>query len=327
MGQDGGYQTTIDKLYNLHKAQGFLREEEALNLMTADGVSLVGISRVTDKLIDMGVIFSDKPNEPKNADDNDRAQSDYKTIFREALDISPGLKFFVNYVRNVRSPQNREWQILIPQVRNGNAYAFSRLFDMYSRVIIKIALRFHKEGSIELDDAVQEGSMGLIHAIRQFNASINGNFGSYAPLWIQQYIQRAIADKGRAIRLPVHLTEDLKKLQQYENKSYGVLDEMLSIDALLEEKPDFDIIGTDNDVNEIVERHILKSEIAKIMMQFSQKERHILCLRYGLIDGKEHTLKEISEIYGVTRERIRQIEKKMLQKFRFRSRHLKGFWQ
>jgi RNA polymerase primary sigma factor len=320
--QKSSHQDTIRKLYNLYKEQGFLREEEALNLMSANGISLVGVSRITAKLVDMGVIFADE------SDDVDRAQTDYESIFKEALTISPGLRFFIDYTRVVRPPQAREWQMLMPQMKSGNVYAFNRLFDMYLRVVIKIALRFHNEGNIELDDAIQEGAMGLIRAIRQYDASKHGNFGSYAPLWVQQYINRAIADKGRTIRLPVHALESMKKEQQEKHTLAGVFKDTLSLDALLEDNSDFDVIDENGDVEETVEKYALREEIIAVLSQLTKKEQDILCLRCGLIGDRECTLEEIGEIYNVTRERIRQIESKALRKLRhpIRSDRLRVFW-
>ncbi|MBS3887410.1 MAG: sigma-70 family RNA polymerase sigma factor [Dethiobacter sp.] len=358
MGQTGGYQTTIEKLYALYKAQGFLREEEALALMTADGVSLVGINRVTDKLLDMGVIFSDGASVRVALDDSnfesDRAQLDYESVFCEALEIAPELKMFVDYIRRVRPPQNREWQMLIPQMRSGNEYAFNRLFDMYLRVVVNIALRFHKDEGIELEDAIQEGAMGLIRAIRQFDTSIHGVMGSYFPLWIQQYISRAVADKGRVIRLPVHAVESLRtilqkkerlaELNEYEptlldlseatglsiNTIENLLvasQETLSLNSLIENDPDFDIVDTKDDIEEIITELSMRDEIQEALSALSDRERHILYLRYGFIDDKEHTLEEISDVYGVTRERVRQIEAKALRKLQHpsRSKRLKVF--
>ena len=351
MGQTGGYQSTLEKLYALYKEHGFLCEDETLEMIAADGVSLVGINRITNKLIDMGVIFANASHardgiDISETDENDRAQLDYESVFHEVLVIVPELKGLIDFVRKVRPPKNREWQTLIPQLNSGNQYAEARLFNMYLRVVINIALRFHKDEGIELDDAIQEGAMGLLRAIRQYDSSIHGNLGSYLPLWIRQYISRAIADKGRTIRLPVHILEDLKKIQQHKQhlaKKYGrepytselaqatelsadvinnILNfsrETISIDSLLEDEPDFDIATADSTFDKVIE-YTLRDEIKSVLSTISDRERSIICLRFGMVGDREYTLEEIGEMYGVTRERIRQIEAKAQRRLRHPSR-------
>ena len=146
------------------------------------------------------------------------AQIDYDSVYEEILNISPGQERFVNYLREIRPPQYREWQQLITQMSSGNDFAYNRLFEMYLRVVFRIALHYAKDENIELDDAIQEGSIGLLRAIKQFDSSRHGNFGSYLSMWIQQYICRAIADKGRAIRIPVHMLETIEKIRISEKK-------------------------------------------------------------------------------------------------------------
>ena len=350
MGQASGYQATIERLYALYQEQGFLCEKEALALMTADGVTLVGINRVTDKLIDMGVVFYDASLD----ESDDYSQLDYETIFREALEISPELKPLINYIRETRPPQWREWQILIPQMNSGNDYAFNRLFDMYLRIVVNIALRFCKDSVIELDDAIQEGVMGLMRAIKQFDIGIHGALASYVPLWVQQHISRAVADKGRVIRLPVHVVANLSKIHQTQRQltvltgnapsTYKLAEEtglpvgtietllnasqeIMSLESLIEDDADFDIVDINSDVFEIINKKSMKEQLYGVLGTITPREEHILHLRYGMEDGEEHTLEDIGDIFGVTRERVRQIEEKALRKLRHpsRSRKIKDF--
>ena len=357
MEQISRHQTVVEKLYALYLEKGFLREEEALDLMSANGITLVGINRVTDRLVALGVIFSDD----SNIDDDeytDRAQMNYESLFREVLDISPEQKSLINYIREVRPPQNREWQSLITQMNSGNEYAFNRLFDMYLRVVVRIALRFYKDSGFELDDAIQEGSMGLIRAIKQYDGSKHGNLGSYLPLWIQQYINRAIADKGRTIRIPVHAFELIQKIRKNQiilSDQNGREPSLAEIAAISEMTCDAvmklleatrETVSLDNMIetecgqmaldkfystisfDEDIDRNILIEQVQKVLSTLTDREQHIMTLRYGLSDGRERTLEEVGGVFSVTRERIRQIEAKALKKLRHRSRaqYIKDFF-
>jgi RNA polymerase primary sigma factor len=345
MGQVGGHQATVEKLYALYKEKGFLREEEALAVMTADGVSLVGINRVTDKLIALGVIFADD-SLAEDEEETDRAQTDYEALFIEVLEISPGQQILIDYIRNVRPPQNREWRPLITQMNSGNEYAFNRLFDMYLRVVVKIALRISKENDFELDDAIQEGSMGLIRAIRQYDGSKHGNLGSYLPLWIQQYIGKAVADKGRTIRLPVYAYEIVVRLNQSRRTledrlgrepSYAEIaaeastsvetaiklleatQEPVSLDALFEGETDEEYIFKHFSIPSFEEKsdnNFLAELVRTTLQTLPDREAKVLSLRFGLYDGQERTLEEVGAVFNVTRERVRQIEAKALRRLR-----------
>jgi RNA polymerase primary sigma factor len=356
MGQAGGHQTTVEKLYAIYTEQGFLREEEALSVMSAVGVSLVGINRVTDRLMELGVIFSDDAISDDD-EDNDRAQTDYEAIYAEILEIAPGQRVLVDYIHDVRPPQNREWRPLITQMNSGNEYAFGRLFDMYLRVVVKIALRFHKYEGFELDDAIQEGSMGLIRAIRQYDSSRHGNLGSYLPLWIQQYISRAVADKGRTIRLPVHTYEIVQRLKTSRKKLYDMAgiepsyakiaedagtsmetamklieatQEPVSLENILENDDNEEIIFKYFSIPSFEEEMVdasLAEKLRELLSTLTSKEARVLSLRFGLDDGRERTLEAVGGIFRVTRERVRQIEDKALRKLRHPSRvkHITDF--
>jgi RNA polymerase primary sigma factor len=355
MGQVVGHQVTVEKLYALYKRQGFLREDEALSAMSADGVSLVGINRVTDRLIALGVIFAD--DSVADDEDNDRAQIDYDAICAEILEISPGQQILIDYIRNVHPPQNREWRSLVTQMNSGNEYAFNRLFDMYLRVVVKIALRFHKDEGFELDDAIQEGSMGLIRAILQYDGGRHGNLGSYLPLWIQQYISRAVADKGRTIRLPVHVYEAVQRLKASRNRLYDAtgiepsyaeiaaaaeisaetaiklfktMPESVSLENLFENEENEEIIFKYFSLPSFEEEMVDASTAEKLqdlLCTLKEREARVLSLRYGLYDGRERTLEEVGSYFDVTRERVRQIEDKALRKLRHpsRAKHITDF--
>jgi RNA polymerase primary sigma factor len=229
---------------------------------------------------------------------------------------------------------------------------------MYLRVVVRIALRFHKDEGFELDDAIQEGSMGLMRAMRQYDSSRHGNLGSYLPLWIQQYISRAVANKGRTIRLPAHAYEIVQRLKQCRAKLYKktgiepsyaeiaagaettvettiklmeVMQEPVSLEKIFENEENnegiiikyFSITSFEDD---LVDAELAK-KLQELLPTLTDREARILSLRFGLHDGKERTLEEVGTVFGVTRERVRQIEDKALRKLRHPSRvkHITDF--
>ena len=185
--------------------------------------------------------------------------------------------------------------------------------------------------------------------LKQFDPSQHGNLGSYLPLWIQQYISRAIADKGRTIRLPVHMLETVEKIQKSKEKLTALHGsepcfELLSVETdipngQLEQivsiiKNTSDLLSTEELANDISEDSILNRnensysidddvlyiflcrDLAKIMQTLKPREAKVLAMRFGLLNGVEHTLEEIGIEFAITRERVRQIETKALEKMR-----------
>jgi len=347
IGSTGIHQAITHKLYSLYKQKGYLREDEALDLMTSENTSLVGINRITCKLIEMGVIFTENSSSEEN--EYDRAQVDYDSVYKEILSISPGQKSFVNYLREIKPPQHREWQQLVKQMSSGNHYAYNRLFEMYLRVATRIALRYAQDENIELDDAIQEGAMGLMRAIKQFDMNQHGNFGSYLSLWIQQYINRAVADKGRTIRIPVHLFEAFEKIRKSKEKLIALhgdephlellsieteipikqmeqivsiirsTSDLLSIEELINDTREVSVINCNENsylIDDDVACIFLRRDLVEIMQTLKPRELKVLSMRFGLLDGLEHTLEEIGVEFQITRERVRQIEAKALRKMR-----------
>jgi RNA polymerase primary sigma factor len=349
----GSHQVIVDKLYDLYQSRGFVREEEALDLMEVHDLSLPEIERVTGTLIGMGVIFAeDSPTEDE--DDEDRTRTDYESIFSEILSISPGQRTFIDFIRDIRAPQWREWINLMPQAKAGNSYATNRLFEMYLRVVVRLALNFYKNEGYELDDLIQEGAIGLLSAISHYNDSKHESFVSYFPTWVMQFMIRAIMNKKSTIRLPVHVQESLRKLVSsiaeikqglncepsppelalktgmtlekfQEMQTY--LEEPISIETFEQEDGDgfiwYGIVDIDSQSPiEMVYESLRKNCIESELKALSDRESSILSMRFGLDDGQERTLEEIGCFYNVTRERIRQIETRALHKLQY-SAHTK----
>jgi RNA polymerase primary sigma factor len=251
---------------------------------------------------------------------------------------------------------------LAKRIEKGDNEARNILARSNLRLVVSIAKKYvGRSPDLTLLDLIQEGNLGLFRAVDKFDWKKGYKFSTYATWWIRQAITRALADQSRTIRIPVHMVETIAKYKQVSRRLAQVLGrdpqpeeiavemgvepekiyqiEKINQDTLSLENP----VGSDDDekstlgdfiaddkipspMQESSER-ILAEQVRTILDDLSPKERKILEMRHGLLDGIYHTLEEVGKEFGVTRERIRQIEAKALEKIRThgKARHLKSY--
>ncbi len=347
-------QHIIDQLYSKYKANGFITEDEALACFVAHQVPLFEIDSLTEHLLTLGVIIrlDDNDSDGDNLLSNDRSKLDYDEIYNEVLLIQPELKTFIESARKIVPPQHREWQFLIPQAQNGNMYARDRLIEMYLRVVIKQALYCHKKNQVSLEDTIQNGVLGLMIAIKKYNPSEQDKFSTYAPWWINQSIYRRMRVYNNPMYFPASVKSVIFTIQEMMEEHY-IIDDcsceniymcQLFIEKLqrkigfeknkveqylhylkqwisLEDiKPDASELSDKGMIGEeMVESantFCLSQKILTAMKDLKGKEQEVLLYRLGYYDGKVWTLEQIGNKLGVTRERVRQIEERSINRLR-----------
>ena len=274
------------------------------------------------------------------------------------LTINDPVRMYLKEIGQIKLLTMEEELELADRIVAGDEMAKARLAEANLRLVVSIAKRYVGRGMLFLD-LIQEGNIGLMKAVDKFDVEKGFKFSTYATWWIRQAITRAIADQARTIRVPVHMVETINKLVRIQRqltlelnrepseeelaKAMGTtVDKIRDINKISQEPVSLETpIGEEDDSHlgdfvpdvhnmspeDYATNELLKDEIAEVLLTLTEREEKVIRLRFGLEDGKSRTLEEVGQMFGVTRERIRQIEAKALRKLRHpsRSRKLKDY--
>ena len=276
----------------------------------------------------------------------------------DGISIEDPVRMYLKEIGKVPLLSAEEEIELAKKMEMGDLEAKQRLAEANLRLVVSIAKRYVGRGMLFLD-LIQEGNLGLIKAVEKFDYRKGYKFSTYATWWIRQAITRAIADQARTIRIPVHMVETITRVKKaqsqllHENGCEPGEDEIaeylgMSTDKVREIiRIAQDPVSLETPIGEEEDSHLgdfipdedapapadeacnsmLKSMLGEVLDTLTEREKRVIILRFGLIDGRQRTLEEVGQEFQVTRERIRQIETKALRKLRHptRSRKLKDF--
>ena len=255
---------------------------------------------------------------------------------------------YMHQISKIPLLSTEEELVLSQKIATGDVKARQKMIEANLRLVVSIAKRYNARANFTLLDLIQEGHIGLMRAVEKFDYTLGYKFSTYATWWIKQSISKAIADKTRSVRLPVHVLEQLSKIKKIsytffqtnhreptpdelaqlmdepvEKIKYwlSVVQEPVSLETNLNDEDDTcigDLIPDEDSAKafDLDDKKALYSALEITLKTLDPREKEVLELRYGLQGGNARTLEEIGELFGVTKERIRQIEAKALRKMR-----------
>jgi RNA polymerase primary sigma factor len=353
-----------EQLVQLGKKRGVLTYKEIMERLSPFDQDPDQIDEFFEYLADQSVEVMNETEDEEEDNLTPNEEEDQEEFDFDDLTVPPGIKIndpvrmYLKEIGRVPLLSADEEIGLAQRIENGDEEAKRRLAEANLRLVVSIAKRYVGRGMLFLD-LIQEGNMGLIKAVEKFDYKKGYKFSTYATWWIRQAITRAIADQARTIRIPVHMVETINKLIRVSRQLLQELgrepspeeiaekmdltpekvreilkiaQEPVSLETPIGEEDDSHLgdFIEDQDAlapSDAAAYELLKEQLEDVLDTLTDREENVLRLRFGLDDGRTRTLEEVGKVFGVTRERIRQIEAKALRKLRHpsRSKRLKDF--
>ena len=352
-----GLKEREEDLIKLGKEKGHLTFEDLAAALKGLEIDADNLDEIYNVLVENNIeVIADNEGSSQAKEEDTIILSDEEIT--KDVNINDPVRMYLKEIGRIpllTPDQELEYSV---KATNGDEDAKRVLAESNLRLVVSIAKRYVGRGLLFLD-LIQEGNIGLMKAVEKFDYDKGFKFSTYATWWIRQAITRALADQARTIRVPVHMVETINKLARIQrqmtlelnrepseeelSKKMGISVEKVrevmkisqdpvSLETPIGEEDDShlgDFIQDESNMSpeEYATNEILKEEIRNVLDTLQEREKEVLELRFGLIDGTSHTLEEVGKKFNVTRERIRQIEAKALRKLRHpsRARKLKDF--
>ena len=357
------YDTAVGKLIRNYKKQKQIEYDELTTKIAKPfELNADGIDDLLQNIEDAGISVVDE-----NGDPDPRALKATEKLSQSAIKdtsaptgvkINDPVRMYLKEIGRVNLLTADEEVQLALRIEKGDEVAKQELAEANLRLVVSIAKRYVGRG-MQFLDLIQEGNMGLMKAVEKFDYRRGFKFSTYATWWIRQAITRAIADQARTIRIPVHMVETINKLIRIQRQLLQdlgreplpeeigaemdmptekvrnilkIAQEPVSLETPIGEEDDSHLgdFIEDQDATRPADHaayEMMKKQLENVLDTLTDREENVLRLRFGLDDGRTRTLEEVGKVFGVTRERIRQIEAKALRKLRHpsRSKQLKDF--
>jgi RNA polymerase primary sigma factor len=339
---------SLDELIERGQQKGFVTNIEILDYFPRIETDLGYLEEIYSRLEQNGI----KVVEVESLIQDSDAEISEKELLEATKIEGPvpdNIQMYLKEIGKTPLLKPQEEKELAKRILKGDKQAEEKLISANLRLVVSIAKRYINRGPLSISDLIQEGNFGLFRAVQKFDYTKGFKFSTYATWWIRQAVTRALADQSRTIRIPVHMVETISKYTQVKRKlaqelGRDPLTEEIAVEMGLDAEKVRSIekisqavlsleapIGEDDDKSvrgdfipdeknlmpsQSTSRELLRDQIRKILGDLTPREQKVLEMRFGLTDGVTHTLEEVGRVFGVTRERIRQIEAKALEKIR-----------
>ena len=341
-------EATIEELVTISRPKGFVTDVEILKAFPKIESDIAFLEHLYDKFDEIGIKIIEIGNLIELPGD-EITQKELAEATIISAELPDNVQIYLKEIGKTPLLNSINEKEIAKKVIQGDEDARQKLIKANLRLVVSIAKRYvHRSPQLSILDLIQEGNLGLFRAVQKFDYRKGFKFSTYATWWIRQAITRALADYSRTIRIPVHMVETISKYTQAKRKLMQELgreplaeevatemdlsvekvhhiqkisQEVISLESPVGEEEDSTLSEFIEDEktlspNQAVSRELLKDQIRFILNELTDREKKILELRFGLTDDVTHTLEEVGKVFGVTRERIRQIEAKALEKIR-----------
>ncbi|MBI4157559.1 RNA polymerase sigma factor RpoD [Candidatus Woesebacteria bacterium] len=348
----------VQDLIKKGRDQGFLTQEDIMEVFPDAEERIEELDELYEKLLSENTdVFESVTSEEIETDEkaNEKLDREIELLSKlEGIESTDPVRQYLREIGRVPLLGAEEEVELAKQYEKANKRAKDKLTESNLRLVVSIAKKYIGRG-LSLLDLIQEGNQGLIRAVEKYDWRKGFKFSTYATWWIRQAITRAIADQARTIRIPVHMVETINKLYRTSRRLmqelgreptpeeigeelelepdrvreiFKIAQETTSLEAPVgEDQESFlgDFIPDETQLSPVdqASKQLLKNHLDEVLATLSEREAKVLKLRFGLEGNKQMTLEEVGRVFGVTRERIRQIEAKALRKLKHPSRRKK----